>query len=148
MSKISQHIISTKADLLSLEEFAGRFPLYDACICTIYQIVRDIFVKQDLDGIEILDGKEFGRQEYFIRARQKTSDVMRLMVPFHLDGEVDLEWCVNLIILIFFKVWKVSSTYLFIYLLGFVNRLHYLALNCYKDSTELYICLHTAETTM
>jgi hypothetical protein len=61
-------------------------------VCTVYQIVRDIFIKHELDEIEIIDGVRYGRPEYFIRAISKMSRKSRLMIPFHLDGEIDLEW--------------------------------------------------------
>ena len=111
--------IATSEDLGSLDDFAGRFDKYEVSVCIIYQIIRDIFVKQELNEIEIVDGMlEYGRSEYFIKAYSKASKKFRLMVPFHLDAEIDLDW------------------------------LQKLALECQKDSTELYICLYTAETIM
>lgn len=79
-------------ELGNVDEFSLKHPQYPACIVTVYQIVRDLHIKQELAEIEILDGKAWQRNEYFIRAKVRLTGKLRLMIPFYLDAEIDLPW--------------------------------------------------------
>ena len=63
-----------------------------ACVVTIYQIVRDLHIKQEVIDISVVDGLKWQRSEYFLKARTRLSGKVRLMVPFYLDAEIDLPW--------------------------------------------------------
>jgi len=76
----------------SVDEFAQMHGRYPACIVTVYQIVRDLHIKQDLTEIEVVDARRWDRKEYFIQARSRSTGKYRLMVPFYLDAELDLPW--------------------------------------------------------
>ena len=85
----------TEPDLGTVDEFVLRNPLYPACIVTVYQIVRDLHIKQEVTDITIIDGNKWQRNEYFLQARTRTSGNLRLMVPYYLDSEIDLPWLVS-----------------------------------------------------
>jgi predicted deacylase len=85
----------TEPDLGTVDEFVLRNPLYPACIVTVYQIVRDLHIKQEVTDITIIDGSKWQRNEYFLQARTRTSGGLRLMIPFYLDSEIDLPWLVS-----------------------------------------------------
>ena len=100
----------------TVDEFQEEHPLHDHCIVTIYQIVRDLHIKQEVVNIEVIDGTPWGQDGYFIEARSRNTGKMRLMVPFHLDAEIDLAW------------------------------LRKLARSCEDKDEELYLCIHTPES--
>ena len=79
-------------ELGSVDEFAQKHGRYPACIVTVYQIVRDLHIKQELTEIEVIDARRWERKEYFIQARSRSTGKYRLMVPFYLDAELDLPW--------------------------------------------------------
>ena len=100
----------------SIDEFQKVHHLHDHCIVTCYQIVRDLHIKQEVVDIAVIDGASWGQDGYFIEARSRSTGKMRLMVPFHLDAEIDLAW------------------------------LRKLALACAAKDEELYVCIHTSES--
>jgi hypothetical protein len=79
-------------ELGTVDVFASDNPLYPACVVTVYQIVRDLHIKQELIEISVIDGSKWGVKEYFILARTRLHGHPRLMVPFYLDSEIDLPW--------------------------------------------------------
>ena len=82
----------TEPELKNLDGFVCSNSLYPACVVTIYQIVRDLHIKQEVVDIAVIDGLKWQRSEYFIEARTRLSGKVRLMVPFYLDAEIDLPW--------------------------------------------------------
>lgn len=82
----------TEPELKDLDGFVCKNSLYPACVVTIYQIVRDLHIKQEVIDIVVVDGLKWQRKEYFIKARTRLSGKVRLMVPFYLDAEIDLPW--------------------------------------------------------
>jgi hypothetical protein len=82
----------TEPELKDLDGFVCKNSLYPACVVTIYQIVRDLHIKQEVSDIVVVDGLKWQRKEYFIKARTRLSGKVRLMVPFYLDAEIDLPW--------------------------------------------------------
>ena len=82
----------TDLPLGDVDEFVKEHPLYKHMVVTVYQIVRDLHIKQEVTNIEIVDGRRWGRKQYFIKATSRIDGVERLMVPFGLDEEVDLPW--------------------------------------------------------
>jgi len=103
-------------ELPSIDDFAKEHNKYDHCIVTVYQIVRDLHLKQEVVDITMVDGSEWGQNQYFIEARIRMTGKLRLMAPFHLDAEIDLPWLRNL------------------------------ALSCDKKESELFLCIHTPES--
>jgi hypothetical protein len=99
-----------------VDEFVKDHPLYKHMVVTVYQIVRDLHIKQEVTNIEIVDGKRWGRKQYFIKAASRMDRKQRLMVPVGLDEELDLAW------------------------------IHGLCSETEKQGIVLYICLHTPET--
>jgi hypothetical protein len=91
-SKHLTQLAWTEPELGNLDDFATKNRLYPACIVTIYQIVRDLHIKQELIEITIIDGSKWQRNEYFIQARVRTSTNLRLMIPYYLDADIDLPW--------------------------------------------------------
>ena len=91
-SKLPSLLPWTEPELGTVDEFESQNHLYPACIVTIYQIVRDLHIKQEVIEITVIDGRRWLRNEYFIQARTRASDNLRLMVPFYLDAEIDLPW--------------------------------------------------------
>ena len=92
---IDSKILWNEPLLPELDEFAEQHNLYSHCIVTIYQIVRDLHIKQEVVELQILDGLPWQRGEYFIEGRARVNGKMRLMVPFYLDAEIDLPWFVK-----------------------------------------------------
>ena len=90
--------------------------MYNHIIVTIYQIVRDLHIKQEVTGIEVLNGSKWNRKQYFIQATTRSTGKKRLLVPIHLDEEIDLPW------------------------------IHNLTAETEKRGMDLYICLHTPES--
>lgn len=82
----------TEPELKDLDGFVSKNSLYPACVVTIYQIVRDLHIKQEVIDIVVVDGLKWQRKEYFLKARTRLSGKVRLMVPFYLDAEIDLPW--------------------------------------------------------
>ena len=111
-------IVWNEPVLGSLNDFAKSNSKYPYCIVTLYQIIRDLHIKQEVVDIKVIDGKKWGRQEYFIGCKARSNDVERLLIPFHLDADIDLPW------------------------------LQMVALECKGKERELYLCIHTAETIM
>ena len=94
-TKVVQLLPWTEPELGTIDEFVIQNPLYAACIVTIYQIVRDLHIKQEVIEMTVIDGCKWNRNEYFIQARTRSSGNLRLMVPFYLDAEIDLPWLVD-----------------------------------------------------
>ena len=63
----------TELPLGTVDQFQQLHPLHDHCIVTIYQIVRDLHIKQDVADIEIVDGTPWGQDGYFIEARSRNT---------------------------------------------------------------------------
>ena len=82
----------TEPELGGIDAFVVLNPLYPASIVTIYQIVRDLHIKQEVIEISVVDAFKWNRNEYFIQARTRANNNIRLMVPFYLDAEIDLPW--------------------------------------------------------
>jgi hypothetical protein len=99
--------------LPTLEEFATENSLYNdsiietyqvssivleifnaaAVIISIFQLFRDIMVKNETKNIRILDAStEFRRSTYFIQAELKMNNRKILFVPLSFDEIVDMEW--------------------------------------------------------
>ena len=91
-SKLQPLLPWTEPELGTVDDFESQNNLYPACIVTIYQIIRDLHIKQEVIEIRVVDGTKWCRGEYFIEARTRASDTLRLMVPFYLDAEIDLPW--------------------------------------------------------
>ena len=102
----------------TLDEFASKNNKYPYCIVTLYQIIRDLHIKQEVVDIKVMDGKNWGCQEYFIMCKARSNDVGRLLIPFHLDADIDLPW------------------------------LQKVAFECKEKVQDLYLCIHTSETIM
>ena len=91
--------------LPNLDDFASLYPKYPHCIVATYQIYRDLHIKRDLNETEVIDGMPFGRNEYFIKgvSRDPPNKTI-IMVPFHLDAEIDLNWLQSVT-----KNWEVEN---------------------------------------
>jgi hypothetical protein len=111
-------LVWAEAPLGTVDEFQQMHPKYNHCIVTLYQIVRDMHIKQEVVDITVVDGVEWGTEGYFLRVRAAATGKGRLMVPFYLDAEIDLPW------------------------------LHSLAESCDARDEELYLCIHTPESIM
>ena len=106
----------TDPPLPNIDDFVKLYPLYNHIIVTIYQIVRDLHIKQEVTSIEVLDGSKWNRKQYFIQATNRLTRRKRLLLPIHLDEEIDLPW------------------------------IHKLTADTEKRDMDLYICLHTPES--
>ena len=106
----------SESPLGTVDEFQQQHPQYDHCIVTIYQIVRDLHIKQEVVELEVVDGMQWGQDRYFLEGRARSTGKLRLMVPFYLDAEIDLPWLMKL------------ATY------------------CDSRDEELYLCIHTPES--
>jgi hypothetical protein len=102
--------------LCDLDTFAKQYQRYAHCIVTVYQIMRDLHIKQELVDMRLVDASKWGRSEYFIEGRTRIGGQMRLLAPFYLDAEIDLPWVVQL------------------------------AKACEAQDQELYLCIHTPES--
>lgn len=99
-----------------VDEFVKDFPLYKHMVVTVYQIVRDLHIKQEVTNIEIVDGRRWGRKQYFIKATSRIDGRQRLLVPIGLDEDVALPW------------------------------IHSLCEESERNDVTLFICLHTPES--
>ena len=115
---VNTRLVWAEPPLGTVDEFQQMHPKYNHCIVTLYQIVRDMHIKQEVVDITVVDGAEWGTEGYFLRVRGAATGKGRLMVPFHLDAEIDLPW------------------------------LHSLAESCSARDEELYLCIHTPESIM
>jgi hypothetical protein len=102
--------------LCDLDTFAKQYQRYAHCIVTVYQIMRDLHIKQELVDMRLVDASKWGRSEYFIQGRTRIGGKMRLLAPFYLDAEIDLPWVVQL------------------------------AKACEAQDQDLYLCIHTPES--
>ena len=82
----------TEPELSSLDDFASMNSKYEHCIVTVYQIVRDLHIKQEVAEIQLIDASIWNINEYFIEGMTRISGMKRLMVPMYLDAEIDLVW--------------------------------------------------------
>ena len=108
----------TEPPLAELDVFARKYDRYPHCIVTVYQIIRDLHIKQELVELTLVDAAKWGRKEYFIQGRARSTGKLRLLTPFYLDAEIDLPWLTKL-------------------------SLEFTAID--KDQ-ELYLCIHTPES--
>lgn len=109
-------ITRCEPQLVDLDAFARQYNKYPHCIVTVYQIIRDLHIKQEMVDLILVDAVKWGRQEYFIEGRTRSEGKLRLLTPFYLDAEIDLPWLTRL------------------------------SLACQKIDEELYLCIHTPES--
>jgi hypothetical protein len=102
----------------ALDDFASIYNKYPHCIVSLYQILRDLYIKQEVVNVSVLDGIQWGRNEYFIEGKAVETQIRRILVPCHLDSEIDLQWIQNIVI------------------------------ESANDNKELYLCVHTPESIM
>lgn len=114
--EVVQSLPFSDPPLGDVDDFVKEHPLYKHMVVTVYQIVRDLHIKQDVTNIEIVDGRRWGRRQYFIKATSRIDGVKRLMVPFGLDEDIDLPW------------------------------IHSLCLESERNDMALVVCLHTPES--
>lgn len=113
---VLHNTIPPQPPLDAMDDFASKYCKYPHCIVTIYQIVRDLYIKQELSDLTIVDGECWNVKEYYIEGRSKMTGLSRLMVPFYLDADIDLQW------------------------------LQKIAAECHANQKEMYICVHTPES--
>lgn len=104
--------------LPDLDTFAAKHSKYPHCIVTVYQIIRDLYIKQEMVELQLVDASKWGKTEYFIEGRTRADGRKRLLAPFYLDAEIDLPWLTKL------------------------------SLACQDCQEELFLCIHTPETIM
>jgi len=104
--------------LVNLDDFVRKHNKYPHCIVTVYQIIRDLHIKQEMVELTLIDAAKWGRKEYFIQGKTRATGKLRLMTPFYLDAEIDLPW-----------ITKLS-----------------LELTSQDKDQELYLCIHTPES--
>jgi hypothetical protein len=102
--------------LPDIDSFAKRYPKYDHGIVTLYQIVRDLHIKQEVCQIEVIDGSSYDRNNYLLRCVTRINGMGRMMIPIYLDEEIDLPW------------------------------IHRVTKRCDNEGIELYLCIHTPES--
>jgi hypothetical protein len=90
-AKEHREVIS-EVTIEDLDSFADEYPKYPACIVAVYNIFRDLHIKQEVTDIAIVDGEKWGRSEYLLEAKVKATEKTRLLIPVFLDAEVDLPW--------------------------------------------------------
>lgn len=81
---------------VSFEVFTQEFKLYPKAAFDTFHIVRDIMIKQEVQGVTIHDGFEYGFDGYLIRCVSKVTQCNRVIVPYAADQEIDLLRCVML----------------------------------------------------
>ena len=104
--------------LPDLDVFAKKHSKYPHCIVTVYQIIRDLHIKQEMYDLQLVDASKWGKMEYFIEGNSRSDGKKRMLAPFYLDAEIDLPWLTKLSLL------------------------------CQDNDQELYLCIHTPETIM
>lgn len=103
--------------MIDLDSFAAIHEKYPKNIVSVYQIFRDLFIKQELTDIAIVDGLDCGLGSYFIEGKSISNDGRKkIFVPVHLDSEIDLKWVQSM------------------------------AQECQKLQKDIYICVYTQET--
>ena len=79
--------------LPSLDTFASKYDLHDHCIVACYHIYRDLHIKRELNNLDLINAKKYGKNEYFIQGTlREPPNKTRIMIPCHLDADVDLHW--------------------------------------------------------
>ena len=111
-------ILFNEPPLQDLDTFGRKHNRYPHCIVTIYQIIRDLHIKQEMVELTLVDAVKWGRKEYFIQGLARATGRMRILVPFHLDAEIDLPWLTK------FAVELAEE----------------------HKNQELYLCIHTPES--
>lgn len=75
-----------------LGTFSKAHPLYPQKLITTYTIVKDLFQKKDMIDLELIDGKLHNYDGYLIHGTTRQTKAKRLMIPWSMDCEVDLNW--------------------------------------------------------
>lgn len=91
-----KHMISDNdMDLPALDDFAEKFcSKYPNCVVTTYQIIRDLTQKQEVHGIQLIDGDQYGREQYFINCSGRVDGRDRIYLPLSLNADIDIQWLV------------------------------------------------------
>jgi hypothetical protein len=107
----------TEPCLPDLDTFAGEYTLYPHCIVAVYHIIRDQHIKREMTELTVVDAKPWGKSEYFLEGKVRDAPYKtRLLIPYHLDAQVDLHW-----------LFDVTKAYI-------------------DNTKEVYMVIHTAET--
>ena len=111
----------TVPELSTMDDFVAMHSTYPHCVVTIYQILRDLYVKQDVSNYEVLDAhSRWGKSEYFLLCDRPSPAVneTHLLIPYHLDADIDLAWLEGVVA------------------------------DCNKEGWGVVLCVHTPETIM
>lgn len=103
---------------ISLDKFAENYGKYPLTVSAIYHIVRDLFIKQEVQNIFLSDGCILGVESYIIECVTKIGNIKKVMLPCSADQDIDLSW------------------------LRWFSRI------CQNKSSELIVCIYTPESIM
>ena len=79
-------------DFPSIDMFAKSFGKYPFSIVSVYQLYRDLTIKNELHDINIVDGLPLlGIEQYIIEGLTKSNE-KRILITFQLDSNIDLIW--------------------------------------------------------
>lgn len=80
-------------DLPSLDNFAESFDnKYLNSVVPMYQIVRDLALKQEVYDIKLIDGDKYGRNEYMMHCTVRSNEQKRIYLPLSINGDIDIIW--------------------------------------------------------
>ena len=161
-------------ELPSIDDFAKQYNKYDHCIVTVYQIIRDLHLKQEVVDITVVDASIYDQNVYFIEATTRATGKLRLMAPFHLDAEIDLPWLRDLALQVSVCLslgddysmglgcnWTLSdslqspglalpstliSVPYHVFIILTMTLTSFYDMQCDTKEEELYLCIHTPES--
>mmetsp|Transcript_15856 Transcript_15856/g.23882 ORF Transcript_15856/g.23882 Transcript_15856/m.23882 type:complete len:131 (-) Transcript_15856:342-734(-) len=82
----------------NVEEFAsGLIPIYPCHIYPLFQIIRDLCIKDEYCEANILDGQRWGFDRYVIQATLSDSEFCRVLLPVYLDEMLDIQRFENMV---------------------------------------------------
>lgn len=76
----------------TIEEFAEKHSLYPLKTIFNYKIYKDITIKKEVTGMEVIDGLAIQFEGYYFKGKVFNKQINRVYIPMWIDSDVDLEW--------------------------------------------------------
>lgn len=87
----NSEIFDHKSALYSLDQFAVNYPLYPNIISSVFQILRDLMIKQSYYDMKITNGESFGFLTYIIDGISRSDETRTFFLPMAMDKDIPLK---------------------------------------------------------
>lgn len=73
-------------------EFSTIYDKYPSHCTSIYHIIRDLFIKNEVENINIFDGMVYKFSNYMIECQILKKGNKRILLPHSIELDLDLLW--------------------------------------------------------